>query len=337
MILLFTRILRKLLWISVVFLGITLISFLVIHLAPGSPTDLQVDLNPEASLEARKKLNEIYGLDKPLHEQYFSWLRKLVTLDLGDSMSQDPRPVWDKIKERLPLTVGMNVVALFITLIIAIPIGVKSAARPGSFFDRTSTVIVFLGFAMPGFWLALLLMLLFGIYWPILPISGLTSLDFENMNFLGKTVDLAKHLILPVFISVFGALAGMSRYMRSSMLEVMLQDYILTARAKGLSERTVLFKHAFRNALLPVITLLGLSVPGLIGGSVILESIFSLPGLGQLFYQSVMARDYTLIMGSLVLGTFLTLLGNILADLAYTIADPRISLGGSNEKLHENK
>jgi len=328
-----TRILLKILaksaWVAVVFFGITVISFWVIHLAPGKPTDLQTTLNPGASAVARERLEKIYGLDQPIHAQYGQWLSRMARLDFGRSMSGDSRPVWDKIAERLPLTFGMNVVSLLLTLAVAIPIGVYAAWRQGGVFDRISTVIVFIGFAMPGFWLALLLMLLLGIVWPVLPISGLTSIGFEKLSPLGKAWDLCRHLALPVFLYTFGSLAGMSRFMRTSMLEVLRQDYILTARAKGLPARAVIFRHALRNALLPVITILGLSVPGLIGGSVIIESIFALPGLGQLFYQAVMARDYPLIMGSLVLGAVLTLAGNLLADLGYGLADPRIRSGGS--------
>jgi len=328
----FKRILIKLLWVGVVFLGITVISFWVIHLAPGSPTDLQTTLNPEAGIEARAQLEKLYGLDKPLHIQYVNWLERLVQLDFGQSMSGDHRPVWDKIKERLPLTFGMNVASLILTLLIAVPIGVAAAWWRGGVFDKVSTVIVFVGFAMPGFWLALLLMLWFGINWPILPISGLTSLGYDAMSPMGKMWDVTKHLILPIFIYTSGSWAGMSRFMRSSMLEVLRQDYIMTARAKGLPSHVVLFKHALRNALMPVITILGLSVPSLIGGSVIIESIFALPGLGQLFYQAVMSRDYPLIMGSLVLGAVLTLLGNLLADVGYSLADPRIRIGQGRER-----
>ena len=322
------RLLRKTLWVAGIFLGITLISFAVIHLPPGSPTDMQTTLNPLATAETRARLEKLYGLDRPLYIQYADWLGKLVRFDFGQSLSGDHRPVWEKIRERLPLTFSMNIVSLLLTLAVAVPIGVVSARRQGGAFDRGATVLVFIGFAMPGFWLALLLMLLFGIYWPVLPISGLTSMDYATLSPLGKAGDLARHLALPIFIYTFGSLAGMSRFLRSSMLEVLRQDYILTARAKGLPERVVIYKHALRNALLPVITILGLSVPGLIGGSVIIESIFALPGLGQLFYQSVMARDYPLIMGNLVLGAVLTLAGNLLADAGYALADPRIRLGG---------
>ncbi|HAS89100.1 MAG TPA: diguanylate cyclase [Desulfovibrio sp.] len=322
------KILSKIAWVSVVFIGITIISFWVIHLAPGSPTDMETTLNPTATVETRQKLEKLYGLDKPIHEQYINWVTRLAKLDFGLSMSGDRRPVWNRIKERLPLTFGMNMASLFLTLIIAVPIGMYSAWKQDGWFDRGMTVAVFVGFAMPGFWLALLLMLWLGIYYPIFPISGLTSLDYELLSPWGKMVDLARHLALPIFIYTFGSLAGMSRFMRSSMLEVLRQDYITTAKAKGLPMHKVLFKHALRNGMLPVITILGLSIPGLIGGSVIIESIFALPGLGQLFYGAVMARDYSLIMGSLVLGAMLTLAGNLLADLAYGLADPRIRSGG---------
>jgi peptide/nickel transport system permease protein len=308
-------------------LGITLISFTVIHLAPGTPTDMQTTLNPKASLEAQKRLRELYGLDKPLMVQYGDWLTRLVHLDFGRSFSPDRRPVWDKIKERIGITLSLNLMSLIIILGVSIPIGVIAAYRAHSWFDRATTLFVFFGFAMPTFWLALLLIMFFGVYLDWLPISGLTSLNFGQFSFWQKVQDLGAHVTLPVLVAAFGGLAGMSRYMRGNMLEVIRQDYITTARAKGLPERVVIFKHALRNALLPVITILGLSVPGLIGGSVIFESIFAIPGMGQLFYGAVMARDYPLVMGELVIGAVLTLVGNMLADAGYALVDPRIRAG----------
>jgi len=308
-------------------LGITLVSFVVIHLAPGTPTDMQTTLNPKASLEAQKRLRELYGLDKPLMVQYWDWLSRLSKLDFGRSFSSDRRPVWDKIKERIGITLGLNLMSLIIILGVAIPIGVIAAYRAHSWFDKGTTLLVFFGFAMPTFWLALLLIMFFGVYLDWLPISGLTSLNFNQLTLWQKIQDLAAHVTLPVLVAAFGGLAGMSRYMRGNMLEVIRQDYIITARAKGLPERVVIFKHALRNALLPVITILGLSVPALIGGSVIFESIFAIPGMGQLFYGAVMARDYPLVMGELVIGAVLTLLGNMLADVGYALVDPRIRTG----------
>jgi len=320
--------LRRLLLMIPLLIGITLISFTVIHLAPGEPTDLQTQMNPQASGDLQARLHKNYGLDKPLHQQYLLWLQRLVKLDFGDSFAQDNRPVRDKIAERLPVTITLNLLSLATILLVALPLGVISAVRRNSLFDRATTVLVFTGFAMPSFWLALLLMDWFGVRLGWLPGSGLKSLGYEYLSFSGQIFDRISHLLLPVFIAAIGGLAGFSRYMRSNMLEVIRQDYIMTARAKGLSEGVVIYKHALRNALLPVITILGLSVPGLIGGSVIFETIFAIPGMGKLFYDGVMMRDYPLIMGVLVIGAVLTLVGNLLADLSYALADPRIRQGG---------
>ncbi|HRR40911.1 MAG TPA: ABC transporter permease [Syntrophales bacterium] len=317
-------ILRRLIFMVPLLIGITIICFAVIHIAPGSPTDLQTQMNPRASAEVKERLRALYELDKPLHEQYLSWLKKLVVLDLGNSFSPDGRPVADKILERIPITIIINALSLGLIIVVALPVGVASAVRRNSLFDKITTVLVFIGFAMPTFWLALLLMILFGIHLGWLPISGIRSLNYEYLPPFSAFADLVKHLILPVFLSAFGGIAGFSRYIRANMLEVIRQDYITTARAKGLSERTVIYKHALRNALLPVITILGLSVPGLIGGSVIFETIFAIPGMGQLFYMSVMSRDYPVIMGILVIGAVLTLVANLLADVCYALADPRI-------------
>ena len=308
-------------------IGITLVSFVVIHLAPGKPTDMATMLNPKASLEAKERLEKLYGLDKPLHIQYWNWLKRLVVLDFGRSFAPDRQPVLSKIGQRLPITILLNVLSMALIFFIAIPIGIYSATHQNSIFDRGTTVFVFVGFATPTFWLALLMMILFGVNLGWLPISGLKSIEYENFSLLGRFFDRAAHLIMPVVLSAFGGLAGMSRYMRANMLEVVRQDYITTARAKGLSERVVIFKHALRNALMPVITILGLSVPSLIGGSVIFESIFAIPGMGQLFYASVMSRDYPVVMGGLVIGAVLTLGGNLLADLGYALADPRVREG----------
>ena len=307
-------------------LGITLVCFFVMHLAPGLPTDLQTQMNPKSTVEMKERLKTMYELDKPVHEQYWSWLKKLSRGDLGVSFSSDHRSVAAKIMERLPITIILEFLSLIIIIAIAVPIGVLSAVHQDSIFDKVTGVLVFIGFAVPTFWLALLLMIFFGIHLGWLPISGLRSLNYEYLTPWAQFVDLVKHLVLPVFISSFGGLAGLSRYMRANMLEVIRQDYIMTARAKGLSERDVIYKHALRNALLPAITILGLSIPGLIGGSVIFETIFAIPGMGQLFYMSVMARDYPTVMGILLIGAILTLLGNLIADVSYALADPRIRI-----------
>ncbi|MFO7832227.1 MAG: ABC transporter permease [Desulfuromonadaceae bacterium] len=315
---------KKLLQMVPLLLGITLISFVVIHLAPGDPTDLQTEMNPEAGAELEERLRTEYGLDEPLLVQYGSWLKRLVQLDFGRSFSQDRRPVWDKIMERLPITLMINVLSMGLIILTAVPLGVISAVKRDSWFDRTTTLLVFVGFAAPSFWLALLMMDWLGVYLGLVPVSGIKSFGHEYLSPFEQILDIGHHLILPVFISAIGGLAGFSRYMRSNMLDVIRQDYILTARAKGLPERVVIGKHALRNALLPLITILGLAVPGLIGGSVIFESIFAIPGMGKLFYDGVMMRDYPLIMGILVIGAVMTLVGNMLADVGYALADPRI-------------
>lgn len=318
--------LRRLLALVPVLLWITVISFGIMHLAPGKPTDAAASFNPKVSLEARQRMEQLYGLDQPIHAQYLQWLGRVARLDFGRSFLDD-RPVMEKILERLPVTLTINGWSLLLILGISIPLGVLAAVRPGGLFDRWTTVLVFIGYSMPSFWLALFCMALFGVTLHWLPISGIHSLDHDAMNWLERLLDTGRHLVLPVGISAFVSLAGMSRYMRSSMVEVLRQDYIRTARAKGLPERRILFHHGLRNGLLPLITILGLSLPDLIGGSVITETIFSIPGMGRLFYEAVMARDYPLVMALVTIGAVLTMLGNLLADLSYAYADPRIKTG----------
>ena len=318
---------KRILMLIPLMLGITLITFTVVHLAPGEPVEMQMAMNPKVGKEARERLRKFYGLDRPLHVQYVEWVGKLARLDLGRSFSTDSRPVTAKIKERLPITLSLNIIALLLEFGLAIPIGIMAATHRDTWLDKGITVFVFLGFAVPTFWLALLLMYFFGVKLNWLPISGLHTLGSDGYGTLLYLWDMAKHLVMPIAVASFGSLAGMSRYMRSSMLNVVGQDYITTARAKGLSERVVIYKHALRNALLPLITLAGFSIPGLIGGSVIFESIYSIPGMGQLFYQSVMSRDYPVVMGILIIGALLTLIGNLIADVSYALADPRIRHG----------
>jgi peptide/nickel transport system permease protein len=319
----FSYITKRLFLMIPLLFGITLITFTVIHLTPGSPVEVQTEMSLKASAQARENLKKLYGLDKPLHIQYFDWLKRFAKLDFGRSFV-DGRKVINKIIERIPITLTINILALITILIVAIPIGLLSATKQYSTFDKLSTVFVFIGFSTPTFWLALLLMILFGVNMGLLPISGIQSIDVSEMGPFERLWDWIKHLILPVGVSAFGGIAGLSRYSRSSMLEVIRQDYIKTAMAKGLTEQKIVFKHAFRNALMPVVTILGLSVPGLIGGGVIFETIFSIPGMGQLFYSSTMSRDYPTIMGILVTGAVLTLFGNLIADIAYAFVDPRI-------------
>ncbi len=321
----YAYVIRRLLMVLPMMIGITVISFFIIHLSPGDPTELLTDLNPNASVESAKRLRELYHLDKPIIVQYFLWLKDIAVLDFGDSFSQDARPVIDKIGERIPITLLLNVLSLTIVLLAAIPIGVLSATRQYSLFDKIASLFVFFGFAMPTFWLALLLMIFFGIWLDWFPISGIASIDHDQLSAWGRFMDYVKHLTMPVLVAGLTSLAGLSRFTRQNMLEVIRQDYVVTARAKGLSESVVIYKHALKNAMLPIVTIMALSIPGLIGGSVIFETIYSIPGMGQLFYHSVMARDYPVIMGILVIGAFITLFANLLADISYAFVDPRIS------------
>jgi len=307
--------------------GITIISFGMMHLAPGDPSVIGQEFNPKVQAQDIERLRSYYGLDKPLYEQYLDWVKRLAMLDFGESFATDHRPVLDKMAERIPVTLWINALAMLMILVIAIPIGVASAAHRNSLFDRTMTVFVFVGFAIPSFWLGLLLMIGLGVNLNWLPISGMHDFGWERLGFWDQKVDLMQHLLLPVFVSAIGGLAGMSRFMRSGMLDVIRADYITTARAMGVPEVSIRYRLALKNALLPIITLLGLSIPGLIGGSVIIEQLFSIPGMGLLFYEAVLARDYPLVMGITVIGAVLTLLGNLIADLAYAWADPRIRHG----------
>ena len=297
------------------------------HLAPGEPSVIGQEFNPKVSSQDIERLRSYYGLDKPLHEQYWNWLKRLVVLDFGQSFSADGRAVIDKITERLPVTLWVNILAMIIIILIAIPIGVASAVRRDSWFDKGMTVFVFIGFAIPSFWLGLLLMIALGVNLNWLPISGLHDYSWQQMGFWSQQADMLKHLILPVFVSAIGGLAGMSRFMRTGMLDVIRSEYITTARAMGVPESKIRYQLALKNAVLPIITLLGLSIPGLIGGSVIVEQLFSLPGMGLLFFEAVLSRDYPLVMGITVIGAVLTLLGNLIADLTYAMVDPRMRNG----------
>jgi peptide/nickel transport system permease protein len=322
---------RRLLISVPLLLGILCISFLMLKLAPGEPTIIQQDLQARATGAQRETLRQLYGLDKPIHVQFGRWLWRVVRLDFGRSYMPDGRPVMDKIAERIPITLGLNVLELIIIFCVAVPLGILSATRQYSLFDKSMTLFVFVGFATPDFWLALLVMILFGVQLGWLPISGLRSLNFEYLVFWEQVWDILSHLILPVLVAAFGGLAYLSRLMRGSLLEVIRQDYIRTARAKGLPERDVIYKHGVRNAVIPVVTLLGLMLPGLLGGSVFIETVFSIPGMGQLFVQSAFSRDEPVLMALIVIGASLSLLGNILADISYGLVDPRIRVSGRGE------
>ena len=330
---------KRVLWMIPLLIGISLISFFIMHLAPGDITNNESAFNPKASEESRQKLRELYNLDKPVIVQYGLWLKRMGTLDFGNSFASHQKPVFwqttDKdgnvtkgmIQEALPITLMINILGLIITLALAIPLGIMAARKYTLWQDKSITLFNFIGFSIPGFWLSLLLMYWLGVMNNWLPISGLHSINYESLDTWSKIKDSISHLILPVIIPSVTGLAGITLFVKNGMLDVFHQDYITTARAKGLSEHKVVYTHALRNALLPLITIIGLSIPGLIGGSVIAETIFAIPGMGKLFFDSVLMRDFPVIMGILTIGSALTLIGNLLADLAYAWADPRVRRG----------
>lgn len=315
--------LRRLALTIPLLLGISLITFGVVHLVPGGPVQAESAMNPKMSAESIRTLRALYGLDKPLHTQYFDWLARLAHFDFGQSF-QDQRPVLDKVREALPATFLLNIFSLIIVFGVGVPLGIFSAAKPGSAFERWAEHFSFFAYSMPAFWLALLSQIAFGVWTGVFPISGYMSMDAFGQGGLQKALDIGWHLVLPLFVSCFGSWAVISRYMRNSMLEVLHQDYIRTARAKGLSQRNVLLKHALPNALLPLVTIVGLSLPGLISGSVIIETIFAWPGMGRLAWEAATGYDYPVVLGLAFAGSVLTVLGNLAADLAYAALDPRI-------------
>jgi peptide/nickel transport system permease protein len=299
--------------------GISIISWVVITQAPGSPIALTMD--PKVSPKVIEQMMKNYDLDKPIHQQYFLWLKKLFTGKLYSF--KDGRPVLEKIEERIWNTLLLNLVATIITFSLAIPLGIFSARRQYSFLDHLGTFGAYLGISAPTFWLAYLLILgtveLFGY-----PVLGMRSFVTEDFTTTELVLDRTWHLMLPSIILAIHSIAGLSRYTRSSMLEVIRQDYVRTARAKGIPEVEVYYKHALRNALLPIITIFGFLIPDLIGGAIIMETIFAWPGIGRLSYQAVLARDYPVVMTILTISAVLTLIGNFIADLLYGMADPRI-------------
>ncbi len=314
---------RRLATLVPLLFGITVICFAMVHLAPGDPMQLAADLDPRA--KANSAYAENAGLNDPLPVQYLHWLGKISRGDFGISLAADGRPVADKILAALPVTLWINLAGLALTLAFSIPLAIYAATRPYTLADHTLTTLQYVAMATPTVVLALLGLQYFGSHLGWVPLSGMSSYGAESLGFAARTLDLLHHLALPIAVGVIGSLAGLSRFLRGSLIEALQQDYLLTAKAKGASRARVL-RHALRNALLPLITILGLSVPGLIGGSVILESLFALPGLGQLFYTAAMMRDYPTIMALLTIGAVLTPLGNLAADLCYAWADPRIRL-----------
>jgi peptide/nickel transport system permease protein len=321
-----TYTLRRLAYLLPTLLGITFVTFIIISLAPGNPVDLMQDgaVSASISAEAYQEMLRLYGLDKPIHVRYGIWLKRLVTLDFGNSFL-DHRPVITKIGERLPATLLLNVISLVLALALSIPMGLHAAVRQRSRFDRFGGTALYMLYSLPEFWVALMLIMVFGVNLDWLPFIGMESLNAADLGFFARLWDRVLHLVLPTVCLTYGSLAFLSRFVRGSTLEVIHEDYVRTARAKGLDEGHIVYRHVFKNTLIPVVTLLGILLPALISGSVILETIFSWPGIGALFFEAVLSRDYPTIMGLSFITSVMVLLSTLVADLVYSRVDPRVT------------
>ena len=317
---LFKYILKRILQVIPLLILVSLISFFIVRLSPVDPL-AELRLNPSISQETLDKEIKRLKLDKPIYIQYVSWAKSFVQGDLGYTSAGEK--VSTKLKERIPNTLLLTSIVIFMTWIVGIPLGVLAAIKKETAFDRILTVISSVGMAIPSFFFAIL-MLIFAVKTGWFPVGGLTSYDFNEMSFCGKVLDLSKHLVLPVIVLFTISLSGLQRQMRANMLEVLDSDYVKFARAKGLSENKVIFKHALRNAINPMITLLGFEFAGLLSGAALTEYVFQFPGLGRLILEAVMKSDINLVMASLMMGTIMLILGNLIADILLMIADPRI-------------
>ncbi len=319
-------IVRRLLWMIPLLVGVSVITFAMLKRIPGDPVTVML-LESRSSgrviTEAdRERLRKQYGLDKPAYLQYFDWLGEVLRGNLGTSIRMK-QPVTEVIKQRLPNTIKLAGVSLVITLAIALPLGILSAVRQYSWLDYLLTAFNFVGISIPQFWLALMLLYLFAVKIQLLPVRGMSS-PYVEPGFWNHFVDSVTHYILPVASVTLASLAGYMRYQRAAMLEVIRQDYIRTARAKGLPEHVVILKHAWRNALIPIVTLLGYVLVILVEGSIVVEAIFSWPGMGLLAVDSLQQRDYPVVMAIVMLSAVLIMIGTLLSDILYAIVDPRV-------------
>lgn len=307
-------------------LGIASLVFFVIHIAPGDPLDMLINqyqrnvLSPEIIEAFRIK----YGLDQPIHIQYFKWLQNCLAGDLGESFRYH-RPVTTLIAERIPFTIQLTFLALLFDALFGILLGIISAVKQYTLTDKIISVGSLIIYSVPGFWLALMLILIFSVNLGWLPLSQTRSLDYDLLSGVDQFKDRLMHLVLPVFVLGIASAASTARYLRNRLLEVLSEEFILAARARGIKEKAVIFSHALKNALIPIITIYGMSLPFLLGGSVLIESIFSWPGMGSLAIEAVQYRDYPLILSTTMMGAILVVLGNLLADILYAIVDPRVS------------
>jgi peptide/nickel transport system permease protein len=320
----FTYIIKRLAVAVPLIFGVLTLTFFIIRLAPGDPASFYIQ--PGVSPKVADQMREQFGLNDPLPVQYVKWLGNILTGDFGTSFSRQ-QPVFDVIAETVPNTLILASLALILEMGIGILIGIISAVKQGTKLDSTLTIGALFIYSMPEFWLSLMLIIIFSLKFGWLPASNLNEIGAENFSTIDFLLDRAKHLAMPVFVLGLASAAGIARYTRGSMLEVIRQDYIRTARAKGLSDNKVIFKHALRNALLPVVTIIGFSIPALIGGALLVETIFALPGMGRVTIEAIFSRDYPLIIANTFLSGTMIIIGNLVADVLYAIVDPRIKLG----------
>ncbi len=317
---------RRLLWMVPILLGVSVITFTMLKNVPGDPVSQMVATGRSGGARAtqadRERLARQYGLDKPVYIQYVDWLREIARGNLGTSFESN-RPVLELILERLPNTMKLAGISLVLTLLIALPLGIISAVKQNTATDYALTFVSFVGISIPSFWLALMILYFFGVELHWFPTRGMRSIMVEP-GFWNGLKDSAQHYVLPVFAVTLIGLSGYVRFQRAAMLEVIGQDYIRTARAKGVPERTVILKHAWRNALLPIITLLGYVLVVLVEGSIVVETIFTWPGMGLLAVDALSNKDYPLVMGVVLLSSAMILLGTLLSDILYALVDPRV-------------
>lgn len=338
----FTYIARRVLLLIPTLFGITIITFILINIAPGSPVDQKLQAirfgNQEGGGTAAAHggdrvggvdqaiidgIKKQYGFDKPLHERYFLWLKNLARFDFGESFTYE-EPVVDVIISKFPVSLQFGIISFLLSYLVCIPLGVKKAISAGGAFDRVSAMILNFTYSIPPLVLGIFLIVVFAGKFNMFPLGGLKSDDYFSLSLWGKIVDKAHHFVLPTICYMIGGFTELTSLMRNSMLDVIKSDYIRTARAKGLEDRVVYFKHALRNALIPIATGLGGFFGIFLTGSLIIETIFNLDGIGLLGYKSVLSRDYNVIMGLTFISSLLLILGRILSDIIYVLIDPRI-------------
>jgi peptide/nickel transport system permease protein len=316
---------RRILQMIPLFVGVALVTFLILSLV-GDPF-AQMLVNPHIKPADIARLKHQWGFDLPIYLRFFKWFWSMITGNWGVSIFGGGKSVIEMVSRAIGWTLKFSLASFVLAFVIGVPIGIYSALRQYSFFDYVFTGFSFFGMSMPTFWFAFILMMIFGLKLHWLPIGGVMTPGMESAPFIPRVLDQLKYFLLPVVVLSLFSTGSWMRYARSSMLEVKHQDYLRTARAKGVAERTVIFKHALRNALIPIITLLGLSLPGIISGAMITETVFGIPGMGRLTLDAMMNNDYPLAMATLLMESVLLIIGNLIADILYGVVDPRIKYG----------